>query len=341
MYGDFGKINASLKKRPSERAVVLRHIVDTYTVAVYNNGEILRTSLLEAKMEPVAVKQLELALTSPVVKDFLVSEEKDPTSMEINHVLFAIEGCGLSDADARELLDDLLYSKQIDPVLREYVAVKEAVGKGKATNYIPPQLYQEKLQEIMGYVSAKDEEKLTSEVQEELSTYAECHIGEANYILSLMYRDGIGVVKDMELANTYAQKAVAGGYPPAYAMLGDVAYSNNRFDEAYAYYTKPGAIALDEMRRGRVDTLRRAKGFANQICIALGVLYGAFVALMIGAGKMLSVSSGRVLPIFLALMTLAMVRVLWVHHKKPLQDLRYWGIAFVFLLTLYFVFAVR
>lgn len=338
MYGDFGKINIPPKKRPSERAVVLRHIVDTYTAAVYDNGEILRTNLLEAKMPSLAVKQVELILTSSVVREFLTSEEKDPTPAEINRALFAIESCGLADADARELLDDLLYSKQINSVLREYAVVKEAVGNKKATTYIPPQLYQERLREIMGYVSARDEEKLTGEVQEELSTYAECYIGEANYILSLMYRDGIGVVKDIELANTYAKKAAAAGYPPAYAMLGDVAYTDNRFDEAYAYYTKPGAIALDTERSSRVDTLLRAKGFANRVCVALGILYVAIGGTMVWTGQMLSCAGG-VLPTFFVLLTLAMVRVLYIHSKKPLQDLRHWGIAFALVFTLYMLFA--
>lgn len=338
MYGDFGRINAPQKRWPSARGKVLRHIVDTYTANVYHNTGILLTNLSETKLPLCAVKQLELVLTSSVVREFLASAPEDPASGEIGRVLLAIECCGLAEEEARELLSDLLYSIHIEPIYQTYVAVKKAVESRKDIRFLPPQLYQERLREIMGFVSAKEEEKLTGQVQEELSIYAACHIGEANYILSLMYRDGIGVKEDSKLADTYAKKAAAAGYPPAYAMLGDVAYFGNRFDEAYAYYTKPGAIALDTERSSRVDTLLRAKGFANRVCVGLGILYVAIGGTMVWAGHMLS-RSGGVLPTFLVLLTLAMVCVLYIHSKKPLQDLRHWGIAFALVFTLYMLFA--
>ena len=342
MYGNFGKVNSHKMKWPTERAIALRHIVDGNTASIYNNTEILRTSLMEAKIPIVAIKQLELALTSDALRKLLNSEDKNPTSIEINNALFSIENCGIADDDARDILEDLLYSINVSNVLKDYSAVKEAVANKKTTKYIPPQIYKGKLKEIMSFVSAKDKEKLTSEVQEELNMYAECNIGEANYILALMYNEGIGVKKDTNLAYKYAKKAAAGGYPPAYAMLGDMEYNYNHFDEAYAYYAKPGAIALDKKRSNRVDNLFKAKGFANKVCISLGVIYAVLIATMLFVINSLALSSGHpvVLTVFIALMTIMMAYIIYVHCKKPLKDLRHWGIAFALLFTLYLVFAL-
>ena len=64
------------------------------------------------------------------------SEDKNPTSIEINNALFSIENCGIADDDARDILEDLLYSINVNNVLKDYSAVKEAVANKKTTKYI-------------------------------------------------------------------------------------------------------------------------------------------------------------------------------------------------------------
>ncbi len=342
MYGIFGKVNSPKRKWPSDRAIALRHIVDVNTSNIYSNSDILKSSLLEAKLPIVSIKQLELALTSETLRNLLNSGDKNLTAIEINNALFSIENCGIADDDARDILEDLLYSVNVSNELKDYSSVKEALANKKTLKYIPPQVYRKKLTEIMGFVSAEDNEKLTSEIQEELNMYAECNIGEANYILSLMYNKGIGVKKDKTLAYKYAQKAAAGGYPPAYAMLGDVEYNNNRFDEAYAYYAKPGAIALDKKRSSRMDNLFKAKKFANKVCIVLGIIYAMLIATMVFVINGLSLAGGHpfLLMTFIILMTIMMAYIIYVHFKKPLRDMRHWGIAFALLFFVYLVFAL-
>ena len=342
MYGINGKIDPPKKKWPSERAEALRHIVEKNTADIFNTSDVLATSLTEGKITNVEVKQLELALTSDTLRKLLNSGENEPTAIEINNALFSIEKCGIADDDARDILEDLLYSINVNNVLRSYSALKEYAVDRKTTKYIPPRIYKEKLKEIMGFVCAKDNEKLTADVQEELNMYAECDIGEANYILSLMYNDGIGVKKDTDIAYKYAKKAAARGYPPAYAMLGDMEYYNNNFDEAYEYYTKPGAIALDEKRSKRVDNLFKAKGFAVKVCVSLGIIYALFISTMLLVINGLSLSGGHpaAFSVIGSLMTVTMALVLVIHYKKPLKDLRQWGIVLALLFTVYSVIAL-
>mgnify|MGYP002540200714 FL=1 len=342
MYGINGKIDPPKKKWPSDRAEALRHIVEKNSADIFNTSDVLAASLTEEKITNVEVKQLELALTSDTLRKLLNSGENEPTAIEINNALFSIEKCGIADDDARDILEDLLYSINVNNVLRSYSALKEYAVDRKTTKYIPPRIYKEKLKEIMGFVCAKDTEKLTAEVQEELNMYAECDIGEANYILALMYNNGIGVKKDLNITNKYAKKAASCGYPPAYAMLGDMEYYNNNFDEAYEYYTKPGAIALDEKRSGRVDNLYRAKSFANKVCVSLGFIYALFISAMLFVINNLSLSGEHpvALSVFIALMSVTMVLVLVIHYKKPLKDLRQWGVVLALLFTVYSVIAL-
>lgn len=342
MYGISGKTDSHKRKWPSGRALALRHIVEKNTADIYNNSDVLSASLTEEKIPILEVKQVELALTSDALRKFLSSGENEPTAIEINNALFSIEKCGIADDDARDILEDLLYSINVSNVLKSYSDLKEYAADRKTEKYIPPRIYKDRLKEITDFVCAKDNEKLTAEVQEELNMYAECDIGEANYILSLMYKDGIGVKKDTDIAYKYAKKAAACGYPPAYAMLGDIEYANNNFDEAYEYYTKPGAIALDETRSKRVDNLFRAKGFAGKVCVSLGIIYALFISTMLFVINGLSLSGRHpaAFSVIGSLMTVTMGLVLVIHYKKPLKDLRQWGIVLALLFTVYSVIAL-
>lgn len=343
MYGKFGRVNPPPRSWPSERAKALRQAVDGNSASVYGvESEIIRIALTEAGIPAVEVKQLELALTSEALRKLLTSENGEPTPVEINHAVLSVEESGLADDDARDAVEDLLYSIRVETVLRDYSAVRTAAAGKEAEKYIPPQVYRKRLGEIMGFVSQKDENALTFEVLEELNQCAECGISEANYILGLMYYDGIGVPRNIQLSYEYVKKADAGGYPPAYALLGDHEFLLNHFDEAFAYYTKPGAIALNKDRRSRMNTLLRARGFANKVCVSLGVLYAALVSAMLFLIDGLFLPGGRpaVLTAAVAVMTLLMAGVVCVHVKKPLKDLRQWGIAFALVFTLYTVFAL-
>ena len=325
MYGIYGKITPEKKKWPSERASALCRIVldnrnsSGQTSSIFRCPADLCAALEKAKIPLVDIKRIELALTSKALENILTSGEKNPSSMEINNVLLSMEKCGLAESEACDLLEDLLYAVGIDPVPMNAAALKKTVSEEKMTKYIPPHVYRSRLKEIMGYVSEQNTNELTDEVMEDLHMFAECNIGEANYILALMYQSGLGVKKDTGLANQYAKKAAVHGYPPAYAALGDAAYEDNNYDEAYAYYSKPGAIVLDKKRCQRVDRIFKAKKFANKVCVFLGILYAVILSAMIFGINRLSLSGAHpvILTVFISLMTLTMIAVLYVHHVKP------------------------
>lgn len=46
------------------------------------------------------------------------------------------------------------------------------------------------------------------------------------------------------------------------------------------------------------------------------------------------------LSVFIALMSVTMVLVLVIHYKKPLKDLRQWGVVLALLFTVYSVIAL-
>ena len=337
MYGSFGEINPANKRMPSERAKALQFIVKSKTKSVYGDPEFLADALTNANISPAGVKQVELALTSEVLRRFL-ADNQDPSPLEINNVLFAIENCGLADEDAR----DLLYSIEVKSVINDYSDLKLSVKNGEVVKHISPEVYKSKLAEIMSYVATEQRDKLTEDVQEELQFFAQCNIGEANYILGLMYNNGVGVKKDASIAYQYVKKAAAVGYPPAYAMLGDAAFMNNDYDDAYSYYSKPGAIALDKTRSQRVDVLFKAKGFARKVCIWLGAIYAALMSTMIFGISNLSLAGARpaAVIVFSILMTLMYGYVVWTHIKKPFKDLRHWGVALLIVFFTYLMFAL-
>lgn len=341
MYGSFGEINPAKKKMPSERAKALQFIVKSKTPSVYGDPEVLVSALMDAKISLASVKQVELALTSGALRSFL-TENKDPSSIEINNVLFAIENCGIADEDARDLLQDLLYSIDVKSVIEDYSSLKLSLKNGEVLKHISPEIYKNKLAEIMNYVATEQVDKLTQDVQAELQFYAQCNIGEANYILGIMYNNGIGVKKDASIAYTYVKKSAAVGYPPAYALLGDASFMNNDYDEAYSYYSKPGAIALDKTRTQRVDILFKAKGFARKVIVWLGVIYAALMATMIFGVSRLSLTGARpaAVIVFSILMTLMFGYIIWTHIRKPFKDLRHWGVAFLILFFIYLMFAL-
>lgn len=416
MYGTFGKINFPKKKWPSNRAIALRHIVDSNTANIYNNTELLVTSLVEAKIPIIEVKQLELALTSDTLKKMLCSEEENLTPIELNNVIFSIENCGIADSEARDIIDDLLYSINVNIVLKNLSALKKATTDKKTTKFIPQHVYKERFLEIRNSIAEEaksmhniivqsekassefvqslksnkisfnrmlEEKSLSaldtaieeepaaetpttesaikilekvdsaysdlhpkknrsSEILEELNMYAECGISEANYILSVLYRSGIWVREDKNLAKQYVQKAADGGYPPAFALLGDIEYSRNNFDMAYEYYSKPGAIALDKERSERMNTLFKAKGFATKVYLSLFGLYVIQILTMWFVIDSLSLfgTHPAILAIFVALMTVTMICISLIHYRQPMRDLRQWGIAITALFTVYSVLAL-
>lgn len=77
---------------------------------------------------------------------------------------------------------------------------------------------------------------------------------------------------------------------------------------------------------------------SSRMCV-IGVLYAIIIATMLFVINGLSLSGGHpvVLTIFIALMTIIMAYIIYIHYKKPLKDLRHWGIAFALLFTLYLV----
>ena len=116
MYGINGKMDPPKKKWPSDRAEALRHIVEKNSADIFNTSDVLAASLTEEKITNVEVKQLELALTSDTLRKLLNSGENEPTAIEINNALFSIEKCGIADDDARDILEDLLYSINVNNV---------------------------------------------------------------------------------------------------------------------------------------------------------------------------------------------------------------------------------
>ena len=85
-----------------------------------------------------------------------------------------------------------------------------------------------------------------------------------------------------------------------------------------------------------------AKSFANKVCVSLGFIYALFISAMLFVINNLSLSGEHpvALSVFIALMTFTMVLVLVIHYKKPLKDLRQWGVVLALLFTVYSVIAL-
>ncbi len=345
MYGLYGKINSKAVYSPSDRALKLRKIVDAQSREVYRDVRSAAEALTEANLPLIQIKQVELALSTESVAEFFASPAEKITPAMLNNLLYLIERSGLSDTEARCVLEDLFYSIRLNTAAESLDKLKADVENEDDSlkyKHIPPYLYRDRLQKALVMISNGDSVGLTDDVQEEINMLADCNVGEANYILSLMYTKGLGVKRDYSLAAKYARKAAALKYPSAYALLGDLEYDNNRFDEAYEYYSKPGAIALDKVRAKRVDNLFAAKSFADKVCISLWCIYAVLVALMIFVVNSLTLSGTHpvLLTLFIVLMTLVMGYVMYLHYTKPLKDLRQWSLALTLIFTLFTVFAL-
>ncbi len=339
MYGKFGRVNPARTIWPTIPAIVMRDVITRESAQIYHDSARLEAALLEKSVSPVKIKQIELALASDVVKSFLTGENKQPSSIELNNLLFSIEDCGLADEDARILLDELLYSVGIEHILKNYQAVKNVSDIQKAELYVPSHVYRKRLKEILNIIELKKESDLTQEMIDDVDLFALCQIGEAHYILALMYKEGFGIIQSDSLAERHLRKAMALGYPAAFAISGDRKYERNDFDSAYEEYTKPGAIALDGDRKRKMNTLLKAKKFANQVCTALGAVYALIVVAMFFLMSRGALTGGNpiVMSIFIVLLTLSFLAVLFIHYLKPMKDLRHWGIVFAILFAVYLV----
>lgn len=339
MYGNYGKINAGATTWPSTRAVALRQIVKSKTTGIFGDPQALAQSLTEEKLSDTAQKQVELALTAEPLRKFLLLEKKEPTAVDINNLLCSVADCGLSDQDAREVLEDLLYSVDITYVLNNRASVKQAYEHGDKAKYIPPFVYRAELEQITKVVALGKSDDLTAEMLETLKMYADCGIGEANCLLGVVYRRGFGVPEDQALSRQYLLKAEAAGYPPAYAWLGDEKFDSNDYDAAYAYYSKPGAIALGKTRIQKMNTLFKAKRFAKKVCAMLMGIYALILAVMLLVCNNLPLIGGHpvIVGIFVFLETALMGFVFLVHHKMPFKDVRGYGLGFAIIFALYLV----
>ena len=88
----------------------------------------------------------------------------------------------------------------------------------------------------------------------------------AHYNLSVLYRDGGGVEKDMKKEIHHLEEAAIGGHPQARYNLGCVEIENGRFDRAVKHFLIAANLgydkALDRAKQGFVDGIVNKDDYA-------------------------------------------------------------------------------
>ena len=324
----------------SPMAMALKGIVAQEGIGIYQDVNRLSSILIEKNIPIKKIKQLELALLGSTIGRFLDGCSAGLKLIDINNMIIALEQCGLSTWDARNILADILYSLSIPQMKIDLFAIEDERSFSELMAYVPPFVYEDTLNEYAAQID--EEEPLDADQFAELNRFAEADIPFALYLMGCIYLRGLAdeVAEDKRIAMKYIRRAAEHGYGPAFAILGDFAYARNDFDRAYALYSKPGAIALNADRCEKMEVLLKAKAFAKNIVKKLSLI-GILASLLMFtafAESPLTRSHPYIGIVCLVVNFLAIVGMIILHKRKPFMDLRYCGIAFASTFFVYILF---
>ena len=319
---------------PDVVAAALKSIVSSEGAEVYRDIPKVAQMLKERGIKDKEIKQVELTLYGSSFSRYLEQLDSGLSAIDINNIILTAERAGLSPEVARKTVSAILFSLNIAQLAQDLTAEKLAENAESGAIYIPVSAYKNRLNSFRRMLQKNVE--LSEDEFSELNAFARAGISEAQTLLGRLYLQGVGVPADKEIAVKYLKEAAAHGDAEAYGLLGDYYYGTDN-KQAFALYSGPGALALNEERWERFRNLYKVKKFNNLqalLLLALAVLIEVFMFAfhqsVFTGGHM---AAGIVCSV---INCIAAAGILVVHFKDPYQDLR--NLSLPFLAT-FFVFA--
>lgn len=317
---------------PGTLAQALKAVVNQHGPNIYRTPEQLCAALTQIKLEPVLIKQVELAVCGSSVTRYLEHLNNGLSGIDINNIILTMEASGLAPKTARQLTADILYSLNVPQTAED---LTDAPADQCASLYIPPKFYQETLQELTAIVN--EGKVLDGDQFTQLNRFIEAGIPEACTLMGRLMLQGQGLPKNEEQALSYLEIAASHGDSEANGLLGDYYYTRSN-KKAHKLYCRPGAMALNEKRWSNFRNMETTKRFCRSQFIFLGILLLVIEVFMF-ALQASPISGGHLLAaILLSVVNLLVAgAVCFLHMRDPYQDLRFFSLPF---LVTFFIYAL-
>ena len=196
---------------------------------------------------------------------------------KLNHIELSktererIEGNGVYSASIDELVSLLKNKGEIDKVIYWYQREIEMGYRDAYCNL--GQIYLEGTGVPNDYQKARklfesailDDEHYGDGYSGQLKDNALCYLG-------VIYRDGLGVEADRAKALDYLMQSTHNGYGPtiSYYELGNLYFSENKYEEALKYYREAKSNSFDNVTDGKYTWLNE---ISTKACYKLGLIY--------------------------------------------------------------------
>lgn len=330
------KQNFSEIKEPetSKLGIALRTIVSQKGTMIYTNIDELSILLEEQKIDSIQIKQVEMVLISGAFSRYLDQISEGISVLDINNIINATMYSGLSLETIKTVVSDLLYGLGISQKVKiRNLPDIMTTEVPQENTYITPYTCKSELNRIENLI--KKGTKLSEEQFSYLNYCYESGIPKAARLLGILYQQGGDLEKDLKKSVEYLNSASRMGDAESRGLLGDYHFREGRLDEAYSLYTMPGALAVNEQRRGIVRILCEIKKFNLK-----SIIMWFLIAVLMEGGILFS-SSAITGDHILAKIVCTVVNIgtivslIWVNRKKPFFDLRIYGVAFSIIFFIY------
>ena len=322
------------REHPGIVAATLKSIVGDQGPDVYRDIPQLVDYLKEKNIRDCAIKQVELVLYGSSLVRYLDRLSGGLSAVDINNIVLTAEQAGLSSKAARKTVSDILYSLSVPQQTIDLSTNELAEQTSGGGLYVPPVAYEKEIAKFRRKI--QQDQELSEQEFSELNKFVIAGIPVAYTLMGAVYLKGLGVPANQDTALEKLKYAASHGDAEAYGLLGDLYFDHDNM-RAFEFYSRPGAMALNEERCDRFRRLHKVKRFHRLQAILFSVLM-LVIALFMYIFRA-SVITGTHIPalIVCTVINLVATSVLWVVHiKNPYQDLR--ALALPYLIT-FFVYA--
>ena len=219
---------------------------------VYKNTTKVTQYLREQQVPLTQIRHVELILTDSALVRYLEQMNESLSAVECNNILISAEGTGLSERTIRVTVEALLGAMGVPQVL-------EHVDRGSAARgierglYVPPREYEAHLNEMEKKLG--EGEELSKDEYTLLDQFVQAGVPKAYRLLGQVCLRS-SRREQVALGLQHLEYAAQRGEAEAAALLADY-HAPRAGRKAHAFYTRPGALAMDDERKENFRMLKK------------------------------------------------------------------------------------
>ena len=261
-----------VKAGQSQLELALRAAVLEKGRDVYKNLTKVSQYLRDRGISGTQIRHVELILTDSELLRYLEQMNAGLTAVECNNILVSAERTGLSDSTIRRTVEALLGAMGVQQVLEKPTSGSARRGIQRGL-YVPPREYKLPLRDMENKL--KSGEELDKEEYSLLDQFVQAGIPMAIRLQGQAYVNFGTTAEVVREGVQQLELAAERGDAEATALLADYLASRNG-RRARKLYTRPGTMALDDVRRENFRQLKlkfrgRIQQLALMACVFLVV----------------------------------------------------------------------